>query len=411
MPTTDPIAPGTFVEVGHYQLSKHGQGAPGDMFLSQKDDGTGRIITVLSDGLGSGIKAGVLSTLTATMALKFVAADIPIKRAADIIMNTLPVCKDRGISYATFTLVDIAPNSSVRIMEYDNPGYVLIRSNVIVEPIKDFAPIERKNKKTAPVREAILSYSEYGARPGDRLIFFSDGVTQSGMGTRASPLGWGDAAVHDFILDKITEEPEISARDLARKIVVQANLHDAFEAKDDITCGVVYFRHPRDLLIITGPPLNPERDAELARIFNSFQGKKVLCGGTTANILSRELGKPVSIVLKNIDPVVPPISVMEGADLVTEGIITLGKVAELLASGSEYGKSKILDSEKENGAFKLVQLLLDSDRIRFVVGTQINAAHQDPNMPMELEIRRNVVKRIEQLLTDNYLKEVNVTYM
>ena len=408
---SEPIAPGTFVEVGHYQLSKHGQGAPGDMFLSQKNDETGRIITVLSDGLGSGIKAGVLSTLTATMALKFVAADIPIKRAADIIMNTLPVCKDRGISYATFTLVDIAPNSSVRIMEYDNPGYVLIRSNVIVEPIKDCAPIERKNKKTAPVREAILYYSEYGAKPGDRLIFFSDGVTQSGMGTKASPLGGGDPAVHDFILEKIDEDPEISARDLAKKIVIQANLHDAFEAKDDITCGVVYFRHPRDLLIITGPPINPERDSELARIFTSFNGKKVLCGGTTANILSRELGKPVSIVLKNIDPVVPPISIMEGADLVTEGIITLGKVVELLEDGSEYGKSRILDSEKENGASKLVQLLLDSDRINFVVGTQINAAHQDPNMPMELEIRRNVVKKIEALLTDNYLKEVNVSYM
>ena len=408
---SEAMAPGTFVEVGHYQLCKHGQGAPGDMFLSEKNDDTGRIITVLSDGLGSGIKAGVLSTLTATMALKFVAADIPIKRAAEIIMNTLPVDKDRGISYATFTLVDIAPNSSVRIMEYDNPGYVLIRSNVIVEPIKDFAPIERKNKKTGPVREAILSYSEYGARPGDRLIFFSDGVTQSGMGTKAAPLGWGDTAVHDFILEKIAESPEISARDLAKKIVMQANLHDAFEAKDDITCGVVYFRHPRDLLIITGPPVNPDRDAELGRIFQAFPGKKVLCGGTTANILSRELGRPVSIVLKNVDPVIPPISVMEGADLVTEGIITLGREAELLADGAEYGKSRILDSERENGASMLVHLLLDSDRITFVVGTQINAAHQDPNMPMELEIRRNVIKRIEQLLTDNYLKEVSVTYM
>ena len=401
----------TFVEVGHYQMCKHGQGAPGDMFLSEKSDDTGRIISVLSDGLGSGIKAGVLSTLTATMALKFVAADIPIKRAAEIIMNTLPVDRERGISYATFTLVDIVPNSPVRIMEYDNPGYLLIRSNVIVEPIKDFAPIERKDKNTGPQREAILSYSEYAARPGDRLIFFSDGVSQSGMGTKPYPFGWGETAVHDFILEKIEETPEISARDLARKVVMQAALHDAHKAKDDITCGVVYFRHPRDLLVITGPPVNPERDAELARIFCSFSGKKILCGGTTANIISRETAKPVSIVLKNLDPVVPPVSTMEGADLVTEGIITLGKAAELLEDSTEYGKAGLLESERKNGATMLVQLLLDSDRITFVVGTQINAAHQDPNMPMELEIRRNVIKKIAKLLSENYLKEVSVSYM
>jgi len=117
----------SFIEVAHYQLYKSGQGAGGDTFLSQKNDSDGRVITVLSDGLGSGIKAGVLSTLTATMAMKFVAADMPIQRAAEIIMSTLPVCKERGISYATFTLVDIEPNSTVKIMEYDNPGYVLVR--------------------------------------------------------------------------------------------------------------------------------------------------------------------------------------------------------------------------------------------------------------------------------------------
>ena len=127
----------TFIEVGHYQYCKFKMHAPGDIFLSQKNPTDGRVITALSDGLGSGIKAGVLATLTATMATRFIAADIPIKRAAEIIMNTLPVCKERGISYATFTLVDIEPSAAVRIMEYDNPPYVLIRQNTIVKPIKE----------------------------------------------------------------------------------------------------------------------------------------------------------------------------------------------------------------------------------------------------------------------------------
>src|SRR5574344_2240718 len=126
----------TFVEVDHFQLCKSGQHSPGDVFLSEKNPSDGRTISTLSDGLGSGIKADVLATLTATMATKFIAADIPAKRAAEIIMNTLPVCKDRGISYATFTIVDIEPNATVKIMEYDNPPYLLIRQQTIVEPIK-----------------------------------------------------------------------------------------------------------------------------------------------------------------------------------------------------------------------------------------------------------------------------------
>jgi len=413
---SDPAAGGTFIEVGHHQLFKYNQGAAGDTFLSQKHDSDGRVITVLSDGLGSGIKAGVLSTLTATMAMKFIASDIPIKRAADIIMNTLPVCRERGISYATFTLVDIEPNSRVRIMEYDNPGYILVRERTVVEPIKQCTAMERKNKKTAPLREAWLNYSDYKALPGDRLIFFSDGVTQSGMGTHAFPLGWGASRTQDFVLEKIAENPEISARELARAVVQKAQQHDSYQAKDDITCGVIYFRHPRDLLIMTGPPINPDHDGEMARDFSAFAGRRIVCGGTTTNILSRVLGKPVKLLLKNLDPVVPPMSVMEGADLVTEGIITLGTVAEILERGAVPGSGGSLagiagERTGENGATKIVEMLQDSDRIFFMVGTKINEAHQDPNMPVELEIRRNVVKKIQKLLVEQYLKDVTIRYV
>src|SRR5574344_1663720 len=285
----------TFIEVGHYQVCKHKQGAEGDVFLSQKNPSDGRVITALSDGLGSGIKAGVLATLTATMATKFIASDIPIKKAAQIIMNTLPVCKERGISYATFTIVDLEPNATVKIMEYDNPPYLLIRQQTIVEPIKEITPIERKNKKTAPSMKAILHYSTYKASAGDRLIFFSDGVTQSGMGTPAFPFGWGAENAHSFILQKVIENPGISARDLAHAVVTEAAIHDDYKPKDDISCGGVYFRNPRDALILTGPPMQPKDDAEMARIFSVFKGQKVISGGTTANIMSRELKTPGSV--------------------------------------------------------------------------------------------------------------------
>lgn len=394
----------TFIEVGYFQYCKHKMQAPGDMFMSQKNPADGRVITALSDGLGSGIKAGVLATLTATMATQFIAADIPIKRAAEIIMNTLPVDKERGISYATFTLVDIEPSAMVRIMEYDNPPYVLVRQNTVVEPIKEITELHRKNKKTAPRIEAFLNYSTYAARPGDRLIFFSDGVTQSGMGSTTYPFGWGWLNVQAYILECIDNDPTISARDLARKVVQQASSHDAFKPKDDITCGVVYFRNPRDMLVLTGPPVFKEADAEYAHLFETFDGRKIICGGTTANIISRELNRPVTVDLKNFDPSVPPMSEMEGADMITEGIITMGKVSELLENGAHT------ENLKPNAATRMVDMFLDSDRIHFAVGTKINEAHQDPNMPVELEIRRNVIKKIANLLQEKYLKEVEIHY-
>jgi hypothetical protein len=403
----------TFVEVGFHQAKKAGQGAEGDVFLSRKTE-DGRIISVLSDGLGSGIKAGVLATLTATMALKFIAEEIPIRRAASIIMKTLPVCKVRRISYATFTIVDIDNSNAVKIIEYDNPPYVLVRDRTQIEPIKTNVEVTRsagRRKRSGEelpdlVKKATMHYSEFDARPGDRLVFFSDGVPQSGMGTRAKPIGWGNPAVQSFILNLVAEHPGISARELARRIVSEAEANDAYQTKDDVTCGVVYFRRPRKLLVLTGPSVDKERDREMAETFLKFPGKRVVCGGTTANILARELGKTISVSLKDIDPHMPPASAMDGADLVTEGIITLSRVAELLERPSPAP-----ERGRPSPAARIVDLLLDSDQIDFIIGTKINEAHQDPSMPVELEIRRNIVKRIAGLLEEKHLKETRLRFI
>jgi hypothetical protein len=402
----------TFIEVEHFQLCKHNQNAPGDVFLSQKNPSDGRVITALSDGLGSGIKAGVLATLTATMAAKFISFNIPIRRAAEIIMDTLPVCSERGISYATFTLVDIAPDAGgrghphVKIMEYDNPPYTFIRKETVLEPAKQITAFERQDKSTGPKKDTNVLYSHFKAQSGDRLIFFSDGVSQAGMGTKLHPFGWTSANARQFALENIREKPEISARELARSIVQQASRIDQFKPKDDISCGVIYFREPRDTLVLTGPPVHPESDREMVDIFSSFTGKKVVSGGTTAAIISRELGKQIKVNMKSYDKNVPPWSEMEGADMVTEGIITLGAVSAMLENRREIEAH----AGGQNAASRMVDLFLDSDRITFIVGTKINDAHQDPTMPVELEIRRNVVKRIASLLKEKYLKEVQIRY-
>ena len=254
-----------------------------------------------------------------------------------------------------------------------------------------------------------MYYSSYMTKPGDRIIFFSDGVTQAGMGSSENPFGLGFEKAQDFVMEKIRKEPEISARNLAHSLVSYALSFDKFSAKDDITCGVIYFREPRELLIVSGPPLNPKNDAEFASLFESFNGKKIICGGTTANIISRQLNREIKMDLKDFTPNIPPSAKMEGCELVTEGIITLGKVAELLEN--DAGMEKFSFQANLNAATKILNLILDSDRIKFMVGTKINEVHQDPNMPVELEIRRNVVKRIAEILQEKYLKEVSIKYI
>lgn len=396
---------GAFVEIGHYNEPKHGEAAEGDVFLSRKSAEDGRIIAVLSDGLGSGIKANVLATLTATMAAGCAASNVPIQRTADLIMRSLPVCSERHISYATFTLIDVAPSGRLSIVEYDNPPYVFVREGCLVEPIKAEIAVRRGKHSGAPREKAILRWSEFAARPGDRLVVFSDGVSQSGMGMRSSPLGWGSPAIEDYVLSAVAAEPKISARDLAKDLVRAALAHDAGAARDDITAGVVYFRDARRLLVLTGPPLNPARDVEMARIFRDYPGRRLVSGGTTASIIARETGAEVRVELSHLDPEIPPPSSMAGADLVTEGIITLGRTAELLANVEHF------DDLPRNAAARAIDLMLDSDVIEFVVGTRINEAHQDPNMPVELEIRRNVVKRLAAVLEEKFLKEVSIRFI
>ncbi|MDR1148634.1 MAG: serine/threonine-protein phosphatase [Spirochaetaceae bacterium] len=401
-----------FVEVDHFNIPKEGQIAAGDVFLSEMDIKGGRLTAVLSDGLGSGIKANVLASLTAKMIIKFVLFDIPPRRATELIVNSLPVCSERSLSYAAFTLIDIDKDFSVKIIEYENPPIIIIRDGNIVGLKKEKILIERKNKKTGPQNETAF-ISRFSARFGDRIVFFSDGVTQSGMGFNGKyKNGFGIANVKDFVKKTISGQTDISARALSQNVVERAYLCDSGFAHDDITCAVAYFRRPRDLLVVSGPPYNPEKDAEVAAIFTDFTGKKIISGGTTAQIIARALNKKLSPAAQNLhnhvkngnNNPIPPESIMDGADLVCEGIVTLGAVSEMLLNMNR-------DRKDVSAASKMIDLFINSDRILFIAGTRINEFHQDPTMPVELEIRRNVIKKIASVLEVNYLKEVSIRYI
>jgi hypothetical protein len=388
-----------FIEVDFCQRAKSGRRIPGDVFLSEKVKEDGRIVSVLSDGMGSGVKANVLATMTATMALTFTTSTMDICKSAEVIMDTLPVCSVRQISYSTFTVVDMASTGETRIIEHGNPPFLLIRPSGEVE-VRKMTLLPKRWK------ERVIDYSTFNAQRGDRIIFFSDGITQAGTGGELTPIGWGWENVRIFVRHEISENPSISARELSRRLVAKAGEIDGFTAKDDITCAVVYFRSPRQLLVMTGPPFSRSRDQQLAMMAVSTPGRKVICGGTTANIISRLLKRPIrDCIGEPSDAKIPPPASMEGIDLVTEGALTLCEVLRLLEEESAP------EEMRSNAAVRIVAMLLDSDLVNFAVGTSVNEAHQDPSFPVHFDLRRNVVTQIARLLESKHMKRVSIEYL
>jgi hypothetical protein len=389
------------VEINVQQKWPKGEIACGDVFMSDIFREEGRTILVLSDGIGHGIKANVLATLTATMALKYTRFHTKPEISARIIMDALPKSSDGKENYATFTIIEIETDGLVRIINYDNPPVLIIRNGEAYYPKEQ--ELEVRGRENIG---KVLRSREFLARKEDRLVFLSDGVVQSGLGKKRYPLGWEIENITDFALNQVNRMTDISAAKLARKIINQASINDNFEVKDDTTCGVIYFREPRKLMLITGPPFYKIKDYDFADRIRSFNGKRIICGGTTAEIIGRELGIDVKIEhLPKTYEMLPPAASMEGFDMVTEGILTLGKVEEILENyNSEF---RLLDSPADN----VVKLLLEHDSIDIIVGTRINWAHQDPELPVELELRKFVVKRISKILTNKFFKHVEIEYL
>lgn len=389
-----------YIEVACDQRNYAGERICGDVFVSRKVKEENRTIAVLSDGMGHGVKANVLATLTATMAASLTREHRSAEKIAEMIMNTLPVCSQRRMSYATFTIVDIEHDGLTTILEFDNPQAIILRDDRPFNP--GWNCLMLKSEKN--YGKEILS-CQFRPRKEDRIIFCSDGVAQSGLGTEKYPLGWGRENIEEFAIRLIRNTPRISAAKLAAKLVQMAHRNDGFSPKDDTSCASIYFRQPRRLLVVTGPPFEKENDIKLGEAVRAFKGKKVICGATTADIVARELGLAIEDSLVFEDPELPPVALMEGIDLVTEGILTITKVTRLL---KEYSPSY---TPGKGPADRILNLVRESDEIHFIIGTRINIAHQDPSLPVELEMRRTVVKRMARLLEDKFLKEVSITYI
>ncbi len=384
-----------FIDIDYFNRCKHGKNCSGDVFISRRSADNKTVYAVLADGLGSGLQAHVAASLTATMALEYIMADLDLKRAATMIMDALPLCPERHISYSTFTMVSATIDGIVRLVEYGNPNSVHFSGCVGYKIGGEVYTLPRWGDRS-------MLCATFRAGLDDRIIICSDGVTQAGLGSMKYPFGWGTDNLIEHLTDVIGHNPDMDSASLAPNVVNHALSYDYGVPGDDTTCAVMYYRKTRELQVLTGPPFSKSRDREYASLVLNPDVTTIISGGTTAELVGRELGRQLYMSLDSIDPEVPATSEMEGAALVCEGCITLS-VCEKLLLGEET-------CYRKNGATKMRDLFLHHDRITFNVGTGINPAHHDPKLPVELEVRRTLINRIARILEEKYFKEVIINY-
>lgn len=385
-----------FLDIDSRQRSKYGELACGDRIVSRRSP-DGLIATAaLSDGLGSGIKANILATLTAAMAVRFAEGGLGFPKAADTMMRVLPTCSVREIGYATFSIALWRACGALTVVEMGNPPFIYLRRGKECEmPVKIYSSREWKDRHVRVV--------EIQPEAGDRVVLISDGISQSGMGSAAHPLGLRRSGCVELCEELLAAQPEISARQMSFALVERALAAEPnHQPADDMSCLTLHFRPPKRLEVIAGPPFHAENDQKWAEKADAFAGTKVCCGGTTAKVLARELGRNLRIQAAPDWSKYPPAAEMDGFALITEGIVTLTRAAQIL-EGREA-------AVPDDPASRLAALLRDHDAITFLAGTRVNEAYQDPAMPLGIELRRTVVTRLAAILRETYLKETNIIF-
>ncbi len=367
-------------DLAQKSLAKEGEELCGDTVevLRRPDE----IMVALSDGLGSGVKAGILSTMTVKLASTLLSRGLPLDDVMATINQTLPVCKKRGLAYATLAVLAAEADGQTRLLVNDSPQALLLRDKQLLEP--PFC----QNK----VGEKEIQQSEFTLQEGDLMFLFSDGVIHAGVGGILE-LGWGMEGLRYYLAKKAhaSLEPE----EWASEILDIVNILYQDRPGDDATVVVLRARSPRSMMLLSGPPEDAALDRELCERLRAFPGQKVIAGGATGNMVARQWGQRLITKANYDDPTVPPKAFLPGANLVTEGILTLNKVIDrlrLVLSGESI-------QPKEDGASCLARELLRSEEIHFLIGTALNPAFKSLQSAVAYPTRQQAVTELVRLLT------------
>ena len=383
-------------DIGYKSVNHYGEQLCGD-HVDIVEQGDSSTVIVLADGLGSGVKASILSTLTSKIISTMMAAGLPIEECVSAIAATLPVCSVRGVAYSTFTIMHLLNNETAELIQYDNPQVILIRDEKNYEYPRTEMSIGGKK-----IFKSVIKLQE-----NDIFIAMSDGCPHAGIGLSYN-FGWKREDIAAFM--EAVSAAGYTAKTLSTILVDEVNKLYGGEPGDDATACVVRVRRRVPMNLLFGPPSNRDDCDRMMSLFFSKEGKHIVCGGTTSSIAAKYLGKPLRATLSFERSDVPPIAEIEGVDLVTEGVITVNKVVEYAKDYLEDNQSYEEWSMKRDGASLIARLLFEeATDITFFVGRAVNPAHQNPDLPINFNIKMNLVKELSDCLR-KMGKRVKISY-
>ena len=383
-------------DIGYKSINHHGEELCGDHVdvVEPRDDST---VIVLSDGLGSGVKASILSTLTSKIISTMLAEGLSLEECVETIAATLPVCSVRGVAYSTFTIIHLKNNQTAELIQYDNPHAIIIRD----EKNWDY-PKTEMNIGGKRIFKSVINLKE-----NDIFVAMSDGCPHAGIGMLYN-FGWKREDIIEFI--ETLAPAGYTAKTLSTMLVDECDKLYGHKPGDDATACIVRIRKREPMNMLFGPPSNRDDADRMMSLFFSKEGKHIICGGTTSSIAAKFLRKPLKASLNFEQSDVPPIAELEGVDLVTEGVITVNKVVEY---AEDYlGENKHYEhwSFKKDGASLICRLLFEeATDINFYVGRAINPAHQNPDLPINFNIKMNLVEELSKSLK-KMGKRIKVSY-
>lgn len=383
-------------DIGWKSINHEGEQLCGDHIdiVEQNENST---VIVLADGLGSGVKASILSTLTSKIISTMMAEGLSLEECVSTIAATLPICSVRGVAYSTFTIIHLINNETAELIQYDNPHVILLRDSKNYDYPKNELNINGKQ-----IYKSVISLQE-----NDIFIAMSDGCPHAGIGL-AYNFGWKREDIIDFM--ETVSDLGYTAKTLSTMLIDECDKQYGHHPGDDATACVVRIRKREPMNLLFGPPRNRDDCDRMMSLFFSKEGKHIVCGGTTSSIAAKYLGKPLKATLNFEQSDVPPIAEIEGVDLVTEGVITINKVIEYAKDALD--KNELYDqwSIKQDGASKICRLLFEeATDINFYVGRAVNPAHQNPDLPINFNIKMNLVEELCSCLKQMG-KRIKVSY-
>lgn len=382
-------------DVGYQSLNKYNEYLCGDhVDIIERENS---LVMVLADGLGSGVKASILSTLTSKIISTMMANNMSIEDCVTTVASTLPVCEKRGIAYSTFSIIHVVDSKFAELIQYDNPLAIFLRDGKNYE--YDSLCIQMGDKKIFQSKISLL--------PGDVLITMSDGAVYAGVGNSLN-FGWQRQNIIEYIEKHYDDS--YSSKMITTILLDKCN--DLYEGKpgDDTTFATVKIRKRESVNLLIGPPANPSDLNKMLALFFAKEGKRIVCGGTTSYLAAEYLGKEIRTSIQYIDPEIPPISYIEGIDLATEGIITINRVLSYAKDYLSNKQSYVEWSIRDDAASQIARILFEeATDINFYVGKAINPAHQNPNLPINFSIKMSLIDELSKSLKEMG-KRINVSY-